>query len=112
MGIDINSAIILVVTNVISYALGITSSRAKKLDVMQKGTRVRFRGSKDGKWKFGIIEEDIVGDRLLLILRAVEVELDELDQVAVKVSHRIFPIKKANVEILGYDEVWLKKDLV
>jgi hypothetical protein len=112
MGIDINSAIILVVTSVISYALGINTSRGKKLDVMQKGTRVRYRGSRDGKWKFGVIEEDIIGERLLLILRGVEIELDEIDQLKVKVSSRIFPIKRENIEILGYDEVWLKKDLV
>ncbi len=112
MGIDINSGIILLVTAVVSYALGVTQNKGEKLDVMQKGTRVRYRGSKDGKWKFGVIEEDIVGERTLIILRAVEVELDEFDQLVVKPSHRIFPIKKESIEILGYDEVWQKKDLV
>jgi hypothetical protein len=112
MGIDINSGIILFVACVVSYALGVTQDRGKKLDVMQKGTRVRYRGSKDGKWKFGVIEEDIIGKRTLIILRGVELELDEVDQLVVKVSHRIFPIKKESIEILGYDEVWLKKDLV
>lgn len=112
MGIDINSGIILLIVTVVSYVLGATQHKGDKLDVVKKGTRVRYRGSKDGNWKFGIIEEDIVGERTLYILRAVELELDEIEQLQVKVSHRIFPIKKESVEILGYDEVWEKKDLV
>lgn len=112
MGIDINSGIILFIVSVVSYALGATQHKGDKLDVVKQGTRVRYRGSKDGSWKFGIIEEDIVGERTLYILRAVELELDELEQLQVKVSHRIFPIKKESVEVLGYDEVWQKKDLV
>lgn len=112
MGIDINSGIILLVVAVVSYALGATQHRGDKLDVVKKGTRVRYRGSKDGNWKYGVIEEDIVGERTLYILRAVELELDELEQLQVKVSHRIFPIKKESVEVLGYDEVWQKKDLI
>lgn len=112
MGIDINSGIILLVVAVVSYALGATQHKGDKLDVVKKGTRVRYRGSKDGNWKYGVIEEDIVGERTLYILRAVELELDELEQLQVKVSHRIFPIKKESVEVLGYDEVWQKKDLI
>lgn len=119
MGIDITVVIVLFVTNLIAYMLGnrmgYHASRkrveSEQLDVMQKGTRVRYRGSKDGNWKFGIIEEDIIGKRTLIILRGVQLELDEVDQLVVKVSSRIFPIKKESIEILGYDEVWLKKDL-
>jgi hypothetical protein len=112
MGIDINSVIVLLVTNVLTYTLCINLGRAKKLNVMQQGTRVRYRGSKDGKWKFGIIEEDIIGERTLAILRGIELHLDESGQLTVKRSHRIFPIKAENMEILGYDEVWQEKDLV
>jgi hypothetical protein len=112
MGIDVTDGIIMFVVSVISYTLGLTQNKGEKLDVVKKGTRVRYRGSKDGNWKYGVIEEDIVGERTLYILRAVELELDELEQLQVKVSHRIFPIKKESVEVLGYDEVWQKKDLI
>jgi len=114
MGIDINSIIVLFVTNVVTYTLGVNSGRFKKresLDVTQKGTRVRYRSSKDGKYRFGLIEEDIVGEHTLVILRGIELHLDELGEVVAKKSHRIFPIRIENMEILGYDEVWLKKDI-
>ncbi len=111
MGIDTSWLIICLVSNAIAYGLGI-SSRRGKLDVTRKGARVRYRGAKDGKWKFGLIEEDIVGEQTLVILRGVELELDEIEQLVVKVSHRIFPIKLENMEILGYDDIWKKKDLI
>ena len=116
MGISENTWIFVACVT-IAYLSGLWSGRSigkndRKLDVTQKGTRVRYKGSKDGKWKFGVIEEDIVGAQTLVILRGVELELDEIDQLVVKTSHRIFPIKIENMEILGYDDVWLKKDLV
>lgn len=102
----------------LAYLIGLatafkTMEKPEKLNVLQKGARVRYRGSKDGEWKFGVIEEDIIGDKIVLaILRGVDIQIDELDRLVVKNTSRIFPIRREKFEIVGHDDVWLKKDLI